>query len=83
MLDEAIMAWNILFKERKWCMYDDLIEFFKEEQKKSISRDAWQQLWHFIVAYPSDIKNYDPDASSWPLLFDDFVHWMKKKKKIN
>lgn len=74
----------------------------QEENKKSISRDAWQQLWHFMLAYPKDLKDYDPNskclsyfllwwkkishlnnllalASSWPLLFDDFVNFVQTK----
>jgi len=50
------------------------------KKKKAISRDAWQQLWHFMTTYPKDLKEYDT-ASSWPILFDEFVEWSQNKDK--
>jgi len=77
--DEATMAWNIILKDRKWCMYDQFVKFLRENKKNSISRDAWQQLWHFTCSYPKDLKDYDPGAC-WPLLYDEFVEWMNVTK---
>jgi len=81
LLDEALAAWGIVFKERsKWPMWPDFEQFLKDEDKKSISRDAWQQLYHFKKAYPKDLSEYDP-MSSWPIIFDEFVEWMEAKGK--
>lgn len=79
-IEEAIVLWNIILKEKKWRMYQDWLDFLKVEKKKAISRDAWQQLWHFVQAFPNTIKEYD-SSSSWPIIFDDFVDWMKTKEK--
>jgi hypothetical protein len=35
---------------------------WQDENRKSISRDAWQQLWHFMAAYPKELKDYDPNG---------------------
>jgi len=80
LLDEAITSWNILLKDRKWDMFDKFIQFLKETGKKSITRDAWQQLWNFIISYPKDVKDYDP-GSCWPILYDDFVEWLTDTSK--
>ena len=53
------MAWKIVLKERPWPLFVDFEEFLKDEDKKSVSRDAWQQLWHFMNTYPKSLKEYD------------------------
>jgi len=80
LIDEALAAWGIVLKERKWPMWPDFEEFLKDQDKKSISRDAWQQLYHFMKTYPKDLSEYDP-MSSWPIIFDEFVEWMEAKGK--
>lgn len=80
LIDEAIVSWNIVLKEKKWGLYQEWLNFLNAEGKKSISRDVWQQLWHFMAAYPDDLKDYD-SASSWPIIYDDFVEWVKEKKE--
>jgi len=79
-LEEAITAWNLILKDRKWGLYNEFLDFLKAEDKKSISRDAWQQLWHFMGTYPSTLKDYDVN-SSWPIIFDEFVEWWQAKHK--
>jgi len=79
-IEEATVVWNIILKDRKWGMYQDWMDFLTAEKKKSISRDGWQQLWHFIQAYPNDLRDYDA-SSSWPIIFDDFVDWLRAKEK--
>eukprot|EP01114_Cavostelium_apophysatum_P018127 TRINITY_DN5540_c0_g1_i1.p1 TRINITY_DN5540_c0_g1~~TRINITY_DN5540_c0_g1_i1.p1 ORF type:complete len:528 (-),score=138.22 TRINITY_DN5540_c0_g1_i1:607-2190(-) len=78
LLDEAIVAWNIVLKDRKWDMFDQFVTFLKESGKKAVTRDSWQQLWHFMTTYPKDLKDYDPGAC-WPILYDEFVEWKNEK----
>mmetsp|Transcript_17632 Transcript_17632/g.24490 ORF Transcript_17632/g.24490 Transcript_17632/m.24490 type:complete len:605 (+) Transcript_17632:224-2038(+) len=78
--EEAVIAWNLVLSSRKWPMFDDFVKFLQEEGKKAISRDAWQQLWHFMQAYPNDLKQYD-SMSSWPIIFDEFYEWVEGKGK--
>jgi len=80
LLEEALVAWGIVLKDRRWTMWAEFEEFLKEEDKKAITRDAWQQLWHFMKAYPKDLSEYDA-MSSWPIIFDEFVEWMEAKGK--
>eukprot|EP01119_Soliformovum_irregulare_P010969 TRINITY_DN2710_c0_g1_i1.p1 TRINITY_DN2710_c0_g1~~TRINITY_DN2710_c0_g1_i1.p1 ORF type:complete len:615 (-),score=204.72 TRINITY_DN2710_c0_g1_i1:16-1860(-) len=76
-LDEALTAWSLIMKDKKWPMFGDFQEFLTEDHKKAISRDVWQQLWHFMKAHPLNLKEHDP-MSSWPIVFDEFVEWMEK-----
>jgi len=79
--EEAIMAWNIVLqKEKRWALMEQFLKFLQDHQIKSISRDAWQQLWHFMIAYPKSVKEYDT-LSSWPIIFDEFVEWMEAQDK--
>jgi len=80
--EEAIMAWKIVLKERPWPLLDDFVEFLTKEEKKSVSRDGWQQLWHFMAAYPKTLKEYDSSAS-WPIIYDEFVDWMEANGRKN
>eukprot|EP01119_Soliformovum_irregulare_P011989 TRINITY_DN3076_c0_g1_i1.p1 TRINITY_DN3076_c0_g1~~TRINITY_DN3076_c0_g1_i1.p1 ORF type:complete len:547 (+),score=157.09 TRINITY_DN3076_c0_g1_i1:158-1642(+) len=79
-IEEAMVAWNIVLKEKKWGMQEQWIKFLTEDKRKGISRDIWQQLWHFMQTYPENLKDYDP-TSSWPLVYDSFVEWMKKEEE--
>jgi len=79
MIDEATLLWNIVLKGRKWALYQDWLNFLSTEKKKTISRDVWQQLWHFMSSYSVSLKDYD-SSSSWPIIYDEFVDWMKDKK---
>jgi len=80
LIDEALAAWAIVLKDRKWPMWPEFEAFLKDQDKKSISRDAWQQLYHFMKTYPKDLSEYDP-MSSWPIIFDEFVEWLEAKGK--
>lgn len=81
--EDAIAAWKIVLKDgRKWGLFNDFVEFLNAENKKSISRDAWQQLWHFMNSYPTSLKDYDVN-SSWPIIYDEFVDWMEAQGRKN
>jgi len=79
-LEEAILAWKSVLRERKWALMDEFVEFLRTEDKKAISRDTWQQLYHFMLAHPKNLKNFDSGAS-WPIVYDEFAEWTEKKEK--
>ncbi len=53
------MAWKSVLRDRKWALMDTFVEFLRAEDKKAISRDTWQQLYHFMIAHPKTLKSYD------------------------
>jgi len=79
--EEAIMVWKIILRdEHAWPLLQDFGVYLQESEKKAISKDVWQQLYHFMRAHPKDLKEYDPN-SSWPIVYDEFVEWMESKGK--
>lgn len=40
-------------------MWDSFEAFLKSEDKKSVTKDTWQQLYHFMTTYPKDLSTYD------------------------
>ncbi|PRP76889.1 hypothetical protein PROFUN_14684 [Planoprotostelium fungivorum] len=79
--EEATVAWEIILKYKPWALLPDFLRFIQEEGKKAVSRDVWQQLWHFMQTFPNHLNDYD-DQSSWPILFDEFNDWKKKNGKM-
>lgn len=37
----------------------DFLRGTQEEGKKAVSRDVWQQLWHFMQTFPNHLNDYD------------------------
>ncbi|KAL8153381.1 hypothetical protein V2J09_011141 [Rumex salicifolius] len=59
-----------------------LIEFLKvQTDYKVINMDQWMGFYRFCneISFP-DLSNYNEDHA-WPLVMDNFVEWMKEKKK--
>jgi hypothetical protein len=79
LLDEAVMAWTTLGMHTRWPLFEKWINFLKTGDKKSISRDTWQQLLGFIEQYPKDLSGYDP-LGSWPVVIDEFVEKIQSGK---
>jgi len=77
-MDSVELVWEMLIKPRGWGLYDKWMAFLKESGTKAISKDSWQQLYESMNTYPKNLNNYDENAA-WPLLFDEFVEWMKKE----
>lgn len=77
-LDMALGLWQLLISEDKWEYIDDWCTFLKEEHGRAVSKDTWLQLLDFINNVDLQFSNYD-EASAWPYLMDEFVHWKKKQ----
>lgn len=46
----------------------------------ALSRDVWRQMLQFAAKVPSSVDQADDD-SAWPLLYDEFVDFLKKDQK--
>mmetsp|Transcript_31850 Transcript_31850/g.43695 ORF Transcript_31850/g.43695 Transcript_31850/m.43695 type:complete len:85 (+) Transcript_31850:723-977(+) len=58
------------------------IHYLEERGLKSLSSDQWMMWLDFSTTIAIDFSNYDP-AGPWPVLFDDYVSWKKKKDSKN
>jgi DCN1-like protein 1/2 len=75
----AVALWQLLLKGRfqllnEWC------DFTVNKYGKAISRDTWNLVLDFVKSVSPDLSNYDEDGA-WPVLIDDFVHYMQKQKE--
>jgi len=77
-LEESLLAWEMLEMQKRWELWNDWTVFMKG--KSAITRDTWRLFYNFTKQHPKDLSNYD-DNSCWPSVFDDFVDFMKEKKK--
>eukprot|EP00386_Alphamonas_edax_P011120 GDKI01035412.1.p1 GENE.GDKI01035412.1~~GDKI01035412.1.p1 ORF type:complete len:259 (+),score=100.28 GDKI01035412.1:128-904(+) len=56
------------------------LEFVESREKKNmISKDTWMMLFDLATTVSPDLSNYDPDGA-WPVMIDEFVEWLNKKK---
>lgn len=55
------------------------VEFLNTAPARRISFDEWCQFLSFSNSVNADVSNYD-DSAAWPLLFDEFVEWFRKRK---
>jgi hypothetical protein len=77
--ETAVAMWPLLWKNRSFGHLTKFIEFLNKKSVKSITRDVWQQMWHFSKLSAAQISSYD-FSSAWPSLFDDFVEAVQQKK---
>jgi len=75
-IEEAVLVWDMVLKDRKWGLYDVWIKFLKRKGKY-ISGDVWNVLLDFIAEYPKNLDNYDL-SGSWPTTIDEFVEWIQE-----
>lgn len=56
------------------------IEYLEKEvgAEKRVSRDLWQQLREFAVEVPK-LEDHDVENSTYPVVIDDFVEWVRKQ----
>jgi len=58
---------------------DMFLEFLKQSSVKGLNTDQWMCFLEFSKSTKKDLVNYD-DNSSWPILLDDFVEWIRKNQ---
>jgi len=55
--------------------------FLKQQDSyKVMNRDQWVSIYEFCKTVKPDFSNYD-DSAHWPVLFDEFVEWVREQKK--
>jgi len=77
-MEEATTVWEMLGFNQKWPIMSQWLEYC--QGKKSITRDTWRMFYNFTEQHPKDLQNFNGDDSSWPIMIDEFVEFMKKEK---
>jgi hypothetical protein len=49
------------------------------DEKKIVAfkKDEWSNVFEFLEAHLNNLRDYS-ELESWPVLFDQFVEWVKK-----
>lgn len=81
-VETAIALWNLLFADKDFKLLDEWCAYIEANRKHSISRDEWQLLLDFFRSVDENLQGYDAETSAWPVVIDDFVEHIAKKKKI-
>lgn len=79
--ENAKALWEILLAKKfpflsEWLEYLDTLA-----EKNDISKDTWNMLIEFHQLTQGDINKYVDDGA-WPVIIDEFVEWLKKKRGI-
>ena len=74
-VEDAVSLINVLLSGKVWWM-DDFIKFIREKGVRALNLDQWDSLLEFAKNFPEGFENFDPDGP-WPVLFDEFVQWVK------
>eukprot|EP01098_Paradermamoeba_levis_P010546 TRINITY_DN4436_c0_g1_i1.p1 TRINITY_DN4436_c0_g1~~TRINITY_DN4436_c0_g1_i1.p1 ORF type:complete len:246 (-),score=70.80 TRINITY_DN4436_c0_g1_i1:80-787(-) len=80
---EIQLAQNLLAMVMKGKPHVDSFVTFLGEQKsyRVLNIDQWMLFPDFSTQIDVQLKNYSLDAA-WPVLYDEYVEWLKQQKKI-
>ena len=76
----AVDTWRVLLKGQ--CQYlEEWCDFVADHYKRPINSDQWAQFLLFVQTHPTaPFHHYDID-SAWPVLIDEFVEHMQKRRE--
>lgn len=74
----AVELWKVVLPESRFPLRAQFLQFLEEQRQRCISRDLWVLMLEFGATVATDLSNYD-ENSSWPVLLDSFVAWMRPR----
>lgn len=80
-VEVAISLWEIFFPtDNQPNIYPVFINFLNQNHElyKIITKDQWNSFYEFVKSWTRH-EDYD-ESGSWPVLFDEFVAWLKANK---
>eukprot|EP01126_Amoeba_proteus_P003061 TRINITY_DN1099_c0_g1_i3.p1 TRINITY_DN1099_c0_g1~~TRINITY_DN1099_c0_g1_i3.p1 ORF type:complete len:168 (+),score=35.69 TRINITY_DN1099_c0_g1_i3:139-642(+) len=75
--EDALMTWEMLGMRQRFRFYDQWEVYWRANEMKGVTKDVWMMLLKFIKDVGSNVDNYRDD-DAWPLVFDDFVDYLRK-----
>lgn len=80
---ETAKAMLSLLLSKSWPLYSEFEEFLQQQKApKVINKDQWNNIFEFSKTIHMDLSNYSIDGA-WPVLLDDFVDFLQKKRQEN
>lgn len=78
---ETAKAMLGLLLSNQWTLYPDFEQFLKQPKApRVINKDQWNNIFEFSRTINLDLSNYSIDGA-WPVLLDDFVEYLQKKRQ--
>eukprot|EP00930_Biecheleria_cincta_P105616 TRINITY_DN98438_c0_g1_i1.p1 TRINITY_DN98438_c0_g1~~TRINITY_DN98438_c0_g1_i1.p1 ORF type:complete len:227 (-),score=50.16 TRINITY_DN98438_c0_g1_i1:33-686(-) len=77
-LEICVELWKLLLCNH-FALLDAWLEFAQVKCPQMVSQDLWMMLWDLAAEVKPDLSNYEDD-SSWPVLLDEFVEYVRAKK---
>ena len=62
--------------------FKKFLEQSKDPNYNRVTLDQWTSFFEFSTTFGSDLTAFDTN-SSWPVLLDDYVSWMKSGQNVN
>jgi len=61
----------------------EFLETTKDDSYNKITLDQWRSFLDFSNEVPDDgsLMGYDESESAWPVLIDEYVEFLEKKRK--
>lgn len=74
---------NDRIKSHRLNSFCEFLESTKDESYSKITLDQWRSFLDFSYEFPDDgsLMGYDESESAWPVLIDEYVEFMEKKRK--
>ena len=80
---ETAKAMLALLLGKSWILYSQFDEFLHQPKApRVINKDQWNNIYEFSRTISVDLSNYSIDGA-WPVLLDDFVDFLQKKKQVS
>lgn len=82
--DMVVALLEMILKPRNNEHLDNFLEFLQStDDNARVALDQWVSFLDFSVSVGADCAGYDDDEENcaWPVLIDEYVDWVKLKKK--
>jgi len=84
---DAVELWRLILPKHlsllhEWLEYCHTVCIANDSiLLRGVNRDLWNQLLEFGRHIKHDLSNYDANEGAWPSRIDDFVEWLKDRRK--
>jgi len=78
-LDFAMDVWAVILPPH-FPLLQQFLDFLTTQKNKHVTKDLWDQTLEFAREVRSDLSNFD-DSGAWPSVIDNFVEYVRTKKK--
>lgn len=77
---ETAKAMLALLLSKSWPLYSEFNDFLEQPKApRVINKDQWNNIYEFSKTISTDLSNFAIDGA-WPVLLDDFVDFLQKKR---